>query len=107
FFQAEDGIRDRTVTGVQTCALPIYARQESPPHGTLMLSNSPPSHTMLDAPEPVRSLTVRRPRVALLRGRYLNPWEAQSFAPLLEIGRASCREGVWGAVCGGVGGRRR
>src|SRR5207249_7985222 len=25
FFQAEDGIRDRNVTGVQTCALPIYA----------------------------------------------------------------------------------
>src|SRR6266705_5227249 len=23
FFQAEDGIRDRTMTGVQTCALPI------------------------------------------------------------------------------------
>src|SRR5207248_8261435 len=23
-FQAEDGIRDRTVTGVQTCALPIW-----------------------------------------------------------------------------------
>src|SRR2546428_10543748 len=27
FFQAEDGIRDLIVTGVQTCALPIY------PHG--------------------------------------------------------------------------
>src|SRR5207248_7766557 len=26
FFQAEDGIRDRTVTGVQTCALPIFTR---------------------------------------------------------------------------------
>src|SRR5690606_40191924 len=26
FFQAEDGIRDFHVTGVQTCALPIYAR---------------------------------------------------------------------------------
>src|SRR2546430_12821759 len=26
FFQAEDGIRDLTVTGVQTCALPIWAR---------------------------------------------------------------------------------
>src|SRR3989449_6025442 len=26
FFQAEDGIRDVAVTGVQTCALPIYAR---------------------------------------------------------------------------------
>src|ERR1017187_10470870 len=25
FFQAEDGIRDTSVTGVQTCALPIYA----------------------------------------------------------------------------------
>src|SRR5690348_17717799 len=25
FFQAEDGIRDGRVTGVQTCALPIYA----------------------------------------------------------------------------------
>src|SRR5256886_5562802 len=30
FFQAEDGIRDLTVTGVQTCALPIFdvARSE-------------------------------------------------------------------------------
>src|SRR2546427_5519182 len=27
FFQAEDGIRDLTVTGVQTCALPISWRQ--------------------------------------------------------------------------------
>src|SRR5437764_6047577 len=26
FFQAEDGIRDTSVTGVQTCALPIFAR---------------------------------------------------------------------------------
>ena len=25
FFQAEDGIRDWSVTGVQTCALPIYS----------------------------------------------------------------------------------
>src|SRR2546430_13188499 len=29
FFQAEDGIRDLTVTGVQTCALPISDRRES------------------------------------------------------------------------------
>src|SRR2546430_4238541 len=33
FFQAEDGIRDLTVTGVQTCALPISA-QPSPPAPT-------------------------------------------------------------------------
>src|SRR5207245_5425196 len=29
FFQAEDGIRDATVTGVQTCALPISAIPEA------------------------------------------------------------------------------
>src|SRR5207253_4964022 len=29
FFQAEDGIRDGHVTGVQTCALPISARRGS------------------------------------------------------------------------------
>src|SRR2546427_6584722 len=29
FFQAEDGIRDLTVTGVQTCALPIWAEMRS------------------------------------------------------------------------------
>src|SRR2546425_7095420 len=28
FFQAEDGIRDKLVTGVQTCALPICPRQD-------------------------------------------------------------------------------
>src|SRR5437868_9476455 len=29
FFQAEDGIRDRNVTGVQTCALPIFFDEPS------------------------------------------------------------------------------
>src|SRR5204863_4013673 len=28
FFQAEDGIRDLYVTGVQTCALPIFSREK-------------------------------------------------------------------------------
>src|SRR2546430_3818503 len=32
FFQAEDGIRDLTVTGVQTCALPISRRMARVPH---------------------------------------------------------------------------
>src|SRR3990172_10624633 len=30
FFQAEDGIRDVAVTGVQTCALPISCHRRSP-----------------------------------------------------------------------------
>ena len=29
FFQAEDGMRDYDVTGVQTCALPIYVGAEA------------------------------------------------------------------------------
>src|SRR2546426_7308642 len=33
FFQAEDGIRDYKVTGVQTCALPISRRRTSPGGG--------------------------------------------------------------------------
>src|SRR5207248_7058877 len=35
FFQAEDGIRDRTVTGVQTCALPISSNANPERHGDL------------------------------------------------------------------------
>src|SRR5438034_7984817 len=31
FFQAEDGIRDHCVTGVQTCALPICPKQARTP----------------------------------------------------------------------------
>src|SRR5687767_16033902 len=34
FFQAEDGIRDKLVTGVQTCALPISACAAPAPDGT-------------------------------------------------------------------------
>src|SRR5437762_4349053 len=30
FFQAEDGIRDTSVTGVQTCALPIWSPRSKP-----------------------------------------------------------------------------
>src|SRR2546430_7334593 len=42
FFQAEDGIRDLTVTGVQTCALPIYIVRPSPHVGEDF-----PAHTLL------------------------------------------------------------
>src|SRR5207245_7694604 len=35
FFQAEDGIRDATVTGVQTCALPIFDRGPAGGHAEL------------------------------------------------------------------------
>src|SRR5256886_4833374 len=59
FFQAEDGIRDLTVTGVQTCALPISCWQqlesftlESDPalDGWLMIR-----HLLLPMARPARS----------------------------------------------------
>src|SRR5437867_12831873 len=71
FFQAEDGIRDRTVTGVQTCALPIF----------------PPDDGRR---EPVDGVDVRffHHLEELARvGR-----EALHVAALTQIGRASCRE---------------
>src|SRR3989475_7920947 len=37
FFQAEDGIRDLTVTGVQTCALPISTRSWSETRAVICL----------------------------------------------------------------------
>src|SRR5438046_3575069 len=51
FFQAEDGIRDWSVTGVQTCALPIYAPHE-------------PGH-----PRVARSAPVQRPAALRHGGR--------------------------------------
>src|SRR5208283_5990793 len=41
FFQAEDGIRDRDVTGVQTCALPI-SWVNGTPLGVGTISRGPP-----------------------------------------------------------------
>src|SRR5699024_12069080 len=35
FFQAEDGIRDRNVTGVQTCALPILSYSDFNGNGSI------------------------------------------------------------------------
>src|SRR5687767_15762972 len=44
FFQAEDGIRDKLVTGVQTCALPIFgsaaiALRPPNPHGAVLMAD--------------------------------------------------------------------
>src|SRR5256886_9555437 len=86
FFQAEDGIRDLTVTGVQTCALPIL----------VLLSK----YTCVDVAQKVVGVgsVGTRCYVVLLLGNDSNDplilqiKEAQ--ASVLEIGRASCRERV-------------
>src|SRR5256885_12904675 len=45
FFQAEDGIRDYKVTGVQTCALPIFGAD--PERGARHAPHPPPVHVLL------------------------------------------------------------
>src|SRR6266702_8775618 len=69
FFQAEDGIRDGHVTGVQTCALPIYPRTQLDDMATLARGLDPSPH-----------LLARRRAWCVVRstGRVLQP--------LLELG---------------------
>src|SRR5437879_291650 len=50
FFQAEDGIRDTSVTGVQTCALPILAK--SAPDGYTILMGTTSTHAVGPAINP-------------------------------------------------------
>src|SRR5699024_11501228 len=86
FFQAEDGIRDRNVTGVQTCALPIFDVQKQA-EGKSNRGGRKFAARRMD--HDVASAEV------VATGTEPN-WDA-SHRPLLvkmEIGRASCREGV-------------
>src|SRR5690606_34003793 len=63
FFQAEDGIRDFHVTGVQTCALPISAETEV----NLYATNSSSNNTPFKLPVPSRLVVDSgvRPIVAI------------------------------------------
>src|SRR5690625_6406264 len=77
FFQAEDGIRDGHVTGVQTCALPIYGGVSLVPQ------------TNLELPR------VFREQKAVQEKKHIcdlaRIFIGDGFAMFLEIGRASCR----------------
>src|SRR5207244_10626948 len=91
FFQAEHGRRDALVTGVQTCALPIYPQ-------------------LLDHPaDLVERLPCRRARGRLGEQVPVLPLDVPDRVKLLavagrEIGRAACRERV---LAWGGGGRLR
>src|SRR5688572_33262417 len=66
FFQAEDGIRDLTVTGVQTCALPISKDSSST---TTSSSQLPNQLATLRFDEPTRSEERRVGKSVDLGGR--------------------------------------
>src|SRR6266511_5467331 len=52
FLQAEDGIRDFHVTGVQTCALPIWGPggRSAPQHGLARAAHRPPPRSAAATP---------------------------------------------------------
>src|SRR5258708_27316608 len=85
FFQAEDGIRDDLVTGVQTCALPIYRHRQVRSHRA-QDRGDPRQHRDARLLPPSRRGRARRPRHGGPRGR--GPGAVE------QIGRASCRERV-------------
>src|SRR5207244_4538194 len=99
--QAEDGIRDDLVTGVQTCALPICARAST--RGPAGPGRARPAAggssrrdvAALDLIDEDRQVVeavrdVGHALVVVARG------------DLLEIGRASCRERWWTAGADGA-----
>src|SRR5690606_40428860 len=86
FFQAEDGIRDFHVTGVQTCALPIFAE--------------PAPKVTATSPSPARAViprsAARVESTPVVMAMFPVPVCAAMPSPAnsTEIGRASCRERV-------------
>src|SRR5207249_7091768 len=92
-FQAEDGIRDRNVTGVQTCALPILRAHGHAAAGDAALAQARDWLAGRSAAEAASE--EHRLRVALvsyIAGRLADA--QRQFQLLAEIGRASCRERV-------------
>src|SRR5205823_8433886 len=101
---AEDGIRDKLVTGVQTCALPIYPSAHSIQHAAAREPHAPHAiHAAASPPAPaVAACLPSYPRSPLESGAMPRPdMTAPEVAADSEIGRASCRERGW--VWGGEG----
>src|SRR5205809_5839332 len=90
FFQAEDGIRDVAVTGVQTCALPI-SRPSLPAvysafylHGASRVSR--PSTLLRPAPRP--------PRKAAEPATFAKAWLPSKRSEERRVGK-ECRSRWW------------
>src|SRR5205807_4424825 len=98
FFQAEDGIREYKVTGVQTCALPILCSGCANSGG----SKVAPSLSSI-AGRREAAIAPLRSRPSSSGSRSISLSRRQPYPPLRQsrlhqIGRASCRERVYGSV---------
>src|SRR5690606_40001941 len=99
FFQAEDGIRDFHVTGVQTCALPIWFHRTYCELGVDVIE----TNTFGAFAVPLNEYGIGHRDREISRA---NAEIARRVADEFEIGRASCRERGWGAEGGGAGNER-
>src|SRR5690606_41194605 len=98
-FQAEDGIRDFHVTGVQTCALPIYA---SDPRSAPASPDLPQSRRWRQRPRDRIADPCCPPAPASAPGSADRSPPGRSPAIRAEIGSASCRERVSVSVAGSI-----
>src|SRR5256885_5542700 len=85
FFQAEDGIRDYKVTGVQTCALPIY--------GSSSRIDTEQSIPRFKSSNRVAQLFIGRQSQLALQS-FRDRARERNTGNCVQIGRASCRERV-------------
>src|SRR2546430_9382064 len=86
FFQAEDGIRFLTVTGVQTCALPICAASGS--------CTGQAALPEVDSPLIVAQPVQYTPRMPRREFASILDFQKSLTETVEQIGRASCRERV-------------
>src|SRR5262249_59992940 len=104
--QAEDGIRDWSVTGVQTCALPISGEftRRAVENGRLDLTQAEAVADLVAA----ETEAQRRQALSQFEGRLsalYEDWRARLIrAAAWEIGRGACRGRGEEAGGGGVGG---
>src|SRR5699024_12017535 len=94
-FEAEDGIRDRNVTGVQTCALPILEKE--------MLGVYLSGHPLERYRRAIKKLGFDLSRITVETDESGESILNEEVLALdnkdiqfigIKIGRASCREGV-------------
>src|SRR5699024_11442196 len=95
FFQAEGGIRDRNVTGVQTCALPIFGLTAGHEYvgEVVEVGSGVKGFQIGDLVSGEGHITCGKCRNCL-EGHKENCKDAKG-----EIGRASCRERGEGSEC--------
>src|SRR5205814_5770320 len=102
FFQAEDGIRDRNVTGVQTYALPILLGQPNFQLVQDSVENESTVNVLMAACDAVFHLAAAV-GVQLVVDQPVRSIRTTIHGTEVEIGRASCRERVWGRGGQGAG----